>query len=117
MTRSASNEQSLSANLLQGRIEGERWGWLATPHLEKQNINRNEKAVNIMAEIKANTLERYFVVNSIFVVLPTPRQNVCACVNFGISGLHNFFWYYVYLAANFTKFATNSLVYCYNKNL
>ena len=45
----------------------------------------------------------------------TPRQNVCVCVNFGISGLHNFSWYHVYLAANFTKFDTNRLVYCCKK--
>ena len=29
----------------------------------------------------------------------------------------HFFWYHVYLAANFTKFDTNNLVYCCNKNL
>ena len=53
----------------------------------------------------------------VYVAPSTPRQNVCACVNFGISGLHNFSWYHVYLTANFTKFDTNSLVYCCKKNL
>ena len=39
----------------------------------------------------------------------TPRQNVCACVNFDISGLHIFLGYHIYLAANFTKFDANNL--------
>ena len=46
----------------------------------------------------------------------TPRQNVCACVNFDISRLH-IFWHHIYLAANFTKFNTNNLLYCCNRSL
>ena len=38
--------------------------WLASPLLEKQKIKKLKKIVNILAEIKENTLDKYPIVTS-----------------------------------------------------